>query len=400
MSRGALVARRIWIDAERSIPRAELVWNDAGRIVALRRLTAKAARGRLRDVALFASFVDAHCHLQLPPLGAAGPRRFLPWVRAVIAARAALRPAELVAGTRERTEALLREGVATFGEIDATGDSPRALARLRATGRVYQELTGFHLDARGARQRLRERRMNPPAGWHGGWSPHAPYSVSPALFAAAERSRRPLSIHCAELPEEQEFLRCGTGPFRDLLESLGRLPADFRAPGVGAVAHLERLGVLRGGVHLVHCQELERGDVARLARHRTPVVVCPGTMAWFARTPPPVPRWLAAGLPVAIGTDSRASNAGWSLRAELAQLGAWLPQLHDRDLLAIATVHGAAALHLPQAGRLRRGGRADFVAMAADGEDEHAPLRALVRNLADPVEVRLAGRRIAGAGPR
>ncbi|MFM1871265.1 MAG: hypothetical protein RL398_687 [Planctomycetota bacterium] len=398
MSRGALVARRIWIDAERSIPRAELVWNDAGRIVALRRLTAKAARGRLREVALFPSLVDAHCHLQLPPLGDDAPRQFLPWVRAVMTARAALRPAALVAGTKARTKALLREGVATFGEIDATGDSPKALEGLGATGRVYQELTGFHLEPREARRRMAERRVAPPVGWGGGWSPHAPYSVSPSLFAAAARSRRPLAIHCAELPEEQEFLRRGTGPFRDLLQSLGRLPHGFRPPGVGAVAHLERLGVLRPGVHLVHCQELERGDLARLVRHRTPVVVCPGTMAWFGRTPPPVHRWLAAGLQVGIGTDSAASNAGWSLRAELAQLGAWLPQLEDRQLLAIATRHGAAALHLPHSGRLCRGGRADFVAMAAAAEEEHAPLRALVRNTENPVEVCLGGRRIAGVG--
>jgi cytosine/adenosine deaminase-related metal-dependent hydrolase len=247
------------------------------------------------------------------------------------------------------------------GEIDSTGRSGEVLANAPLRGRCYRELTGFHLDAAGARQLVRDRRVAPGPRLATGLSPHAPYSVSGPLFRAAARASRHLAIHCAEVPEEQEFLRCGTGPFAALLQRLGRLPAGFRAPGVGAVRWLERLGVLRPTTLLVHCQELERGDRARIAAAGARIVVCPGTIAWFGRAAPPVPSWLRAGIPVALGTDSRASNDGLSLLAELRRAGRLWPALSPRQLLAMGTRHGGAALGLRGVGTLRRGAAADFL---------------------------------------
>ncbi|MCA8963658.1 MAG: amidohydrolase family protein [Planctomycetes bacterium] len=389
MSGGSLAARRIWIDPQRSIQNAEVVWDGSGRIVALRR-----TRGRVRDVVLVPGLVDAHAHLQLEPLPATAPRDFLPWVGAVMKQRAATAPAGMRAAARAHVKALQRDGVTAFGEIDSTGLSPAVLRAAGAAGRCYQELTGFHLTGAAARQLVQNRRVVGDGRLAAGLSPHAPYSVSGDLMRAAARRCRHLSIHCAEVPEEQQFLRTGEGPFAELLAALGRLPAGFRAPGVGAVRHLQRLGVLRPGTHLVHCQELERGDVARIRDAGAAIVVCPGTIEWFGREVPPVARWLAAGVPVAIGTDSRASNARWSLRGELALLGRMCPALSDRQLLTIATSHGAQALGRPGLGRLRRGGRADLLALPAHDGDDDALLGAFVRGELAPALVLSAGRRI------
>ena len=53
--------------------------------------------------------------------------------------------------------------------------------------------------------------------------PHAPYSVSPALFRAiaAAAGARAISIHLGESPEEIGFLRDGSGAWRELLGRLG-----------------------------------------------------------------------------------------------------------------------------------------------------------------------------------
>lgn len=389
----ALAARRIWLDHERSLANSEIVWDAAGRIVALRR-----ARGRVRDLAVFPGLVDAHVHLQIEALpdrpAAPAPREFLPWVRAVMAQRAQSSAASLRASAARQLRELQRDGATAFGEIDSTGHSPAPLRRLAAAGRCYQELTGFHLGRADARQLVRTRWQNGDAVLAAGLSPHAPYSVSAELLHAAARKTRHLSIHCAELPEEQQFLRTGKGPFAELLHSLGRLPADFVPPRVGAVRWLEQLGVLRPSTQLVHCQELERGDLERIVAAGASVVVCPGTIAWFARTPPPVARWLAAGVPVAIGTDSRASNAAWSLRAELRQLATMCPELTDQQLLTMATQHGATALGRRHVGRLRRGGPADFVAVPANSEDARTILKAFVRSDLPTSLVMVRGRRI------
>jgi cytosine/adenosine deaminase-related metal-dependent hydrolase len=360
---GRLAVRSIVVDAWHTLTPGEIEWDASGRIVRLRR-----ARRAETDLCLLPGLVDAHVHLQLAPLPArTASRAFVPWAKAVMAGQHAATGAELRQRARQAVSMLLRDGAVAFGEIDSSGHGLAALRGTAATGRCYRELTGFHLGADASRALVRERRLVASAAFATGLSPHAPYSISAELFAAARAASRHLAVHCAETAEEQEFLRRGRGPFRDLLAQLGRLPEGFRAPGLGAVRWLERLGVLLPTTLLVHCQELERGDVARIAAAGAPVVVCPGTIEWFGRTPPPVPRWLRAGIPVALGTDSRASNDAWSMRRELQLAATFWPELTPAELLAMATTAGGRALHLPGLGRLRRGGRADFVAVHAGG---------------------------------
>lgn len=359
-----LAARFVVLDPDRVLAPGELVWDARGRLQSLRR-----TRGPVADVCVLPGLVNAHAHLQLSPLAAA-PRAFLPWVDAVMAQRAASTAQHERARLRASIEATWRGGATAVGDIDSSGLALPAMAQAGFAGRSYRELTGFHLGPAAARALLRERRQPALGAIAVGWSPHAPYSVSPALFQAAAGDRRHLAVHCAELPEEQQFLRTGKGPFAELLQRLGRLPADFVPPGVGAVRWLERLGLLRPGTLLVHGQELERGDVPRIAGSGASLVVCPGTIAFFGRTPPPVPRWLAAGIPVALGTDSQASNDGLSMQRELQRAAAYWPDLSPRQLLAMATRHGARGLGRPGLGRLVRGGRADFLVLSATGRND------------------------------
>lgn len=357
---GRLTARWLAVDGQQMPGPGEIAWDRDGRIVQVRR-----ARGPVADVCVVPAMVDAHVHLQLPAL-AKDHIAFVPWLQAVMAERGGRDAAAERACVRDALAELRADGVAAVGEIDSSGASWQELARHRMGGRCYRELTGFHLDAAGARELVRARMPRANGGACAvGLSPHAPYSVSPALFAAAAARARHLAIHCAEVPEEQRFLHSGTGPFADLLASLGRLPAGFRPPRRGAVRWLADLGVLRPNTQLVHCQELERGDVARIAAAGASIVVCPGTIEYFGRQPPPVARWLRAGIPVALGTDSRASNRGLSMRAELQRAARLWPQLAPRQLFDMATRAGARSLGLPRLARLRRGDRADLLVLPA-----------------------------------
>lgn len=359
-----MAARFVVLAPDRVLAPGELVWDARGRLQSLRR-----ARGPVADVCVLPGLVNAHAHLQLLPLPSP-PRAFLPWVAAVMAQRAATTARTEQAHLQASFEATWRGGATAVGDIDSSGLALPAMAAAGLAGRSYRELTGFHLEVPGANALLRERRQRSLGAVAVGWSPHAPYSVSPALFQAAAGDRRHLAVHCAELPEEQQFLRTGKGPFADLLQRLGRLPAGFVPPGVGAVRWLQRLGLLRPGTLLVHGQELERGDLPRIAGSGASLVVCPGTIAFFGRTPPPVPHWLAAGIPVALGTDSLASNDGLSMQRELQRAAGFWPELSPQQLLAMATRNGARGLGRPGLGRLQRGGRADFVVLSATGRSD------------------------------
>ncbi|HEU4417517.1 MAG TPA: amidohydrolase family protein [Planctomycetota bacterium] len=378
------------VDADHHLAPGEVVWDASGRIVAVR-----SARGRVEDLCLLPGLVDAHVHLQIEPL-ARVERRFVRWVSAVLAARRGETVARQRAATRTSIGQLLATGTTAVGEIDSTGLSRAVLARSQLGGRCYRELTGFHLDGPAAVRLVRSTQRRGAGRVAAGLSPHAPYSVSADLFRQAAAASEHLAVHCAEVPEEQEFLRSGRGAFATLLAGMGRLPAGFRAPGVGAVRWLEQLGVLRATTQLVHCQELERGDAARIAAAGASIAVCPGTIEWFRRTPPPVPSWLRLGIPVALGTDSRASNAGFSMVAELQRASRFWPGLSPAQLLAMATLHGGAALGDRGLGRLRRAGRADILAVPA-GATFDRTLEHFVQGQLSPVFVVCGGRRRAGA---
>lgn len=346
--------------------------------------------GQVRDVAILPGLVNAHAHLQLDVLPRA-KREFLPWLGAVMTARAGQKPADFRRLAIQSLRELLHSGTTAVGEIDSTGQTAAALRTVPMAGRLYRELTGFHLQGAEARRHASSHMpsASTATSMRLGLSPHAPYSVSPDLMCAAAQRTRSLAVHCAEVPEEQDFLRDGTGPFAALLAQLGKLPADFVAPGCGAVRWLERLGVLRPGTQLVHCQELERGDQARIAASGAAITVCPGTIEYFRRTPPPVAKWLRAGIPVALGTDSRASNRGLSMRRELRLAGQLWPELRPQQLLAMATTSGGIALHGPFGG-LRRGRRADFLTVPASPSWQET-LTAFVQGQAPTDSVVLAG---------
>lgn len=313
----------------------------------------------VRRSAIVPGLVNAHVHLQLPALRRRR-RRFLPWVGEVMRLQRRASDEDVRARVLQSLRSLLAGGTTAVGEIDGNGVSADVLAGCEVAGRCYQELTGFLLDARGARQLL-ERRARPgtrrcPAGW----SPHAPYSVSPALFRAAARGDRPLMVHVAEIAEEIELLQTGRGPLRDLLRSLRRWPPRFVPPRMSPVRWLDHLGVLGPRCTLVHAQHLLADDLQTIAASGSPIVVCPGTIDYFGRPPPAVPAWLAAGVCVALGTDSRASNDGLDMRREMSRARQLWPALTPASVFAMATTSGGRALCRPALGRLRRGGRADF----------------------------------------
>lgn len=82
---GAVAARYLALDPERVLAPGLVQWDARGRIVSIRALRRQEAR-RVEDCAVLPGLVNSHAHLQLPALPTP-ERRFLPWVRQVIASR-------------------------------------------------------------------------------------------------------------------------------------------------------------------------------------------------------------------------------------------------------------------------------------------------------------------------
>lgn len=367
----------------------------------------------LGDAVALPGLVNAHTHLEFSdlrrPLDTTGG---LPeWIRRIVALRRA-RPtgADGAAGVARAVAAGLAEsiaeGVTSVGEI-ATTLAPAvvdALAAGRPRVRVFRESLGLAAPTAAAiaavhrdLDRLAER------GLAVGLSPHAPYSVSGSLGARlAELSaarRLPIAMHVAESRAEAELIAAGAGPFRDLLDQLGAWPAA--APRLLSAADWISL-LARGPRGLVIHGTWLDGDRAawsRLARHRArlALVICPRTTLALGGRLPPLHDLRAAGVRMAIGTDSRASNPDLSVRAECSTLvdaGLVSPE----ESLAMATVHGARAIGFDRVGSLTAGRRADVVFVRPAGRAAD-PVAAALDPSSPVVAVLRGGRLVAGSLP-
>jgi aminodeoxyfutalosine deaminase len=359
----------------------------------------------LGNVAILPGLVNAHTHLEFSgldaPLGQPG-MRFTDWIATVVQHRRA-RDADDLA---ERTQAIRRgiieslgHGVTVIGEI-STGDWPvGGVSDLPMAGIVFRELLGasperIETEYQSARAYLElDSKTDPKTGlalehgcpvpvpfsggpaWRSGLSPHAPYSVHSELLqkavTLAQSFHVPLAMHLAESIEEIELLAAHRGPFVPLLESLNAwhpraIPVNSRP--------MEILRVLAAAprVLVVHGNYLADDEIDFLAANadRMSVVFCPRTHRFFQHRRYPLARMLAAGVQIALGTDSRASNPDLSLLAEMRQAARDYPEIPPARILQMATINGARALGLDcYCGTLAVGKRADLAIVALqDGE--------------------------------
>ena len=167
-------------------------------------------------------------------------------------------------------------------------------------------------------------------------------------------------MHLGESPEEIQFLRDGTGAWRELLEQLGAWNDGWEPPACGPVEYLDRLGLVTGRLLAVHGTQLTDAELARLAAAGATVVTCPRSNRWTGAGTPPIERFYASGVRVAIGTDSLASVEDLNLFDELAAVRRLAPGVPAARLLESATVAGAAALGFAaEFGTIEPGKRAD-----------------------------------------
>lgn len=391
-----LAARAVLVDAQRWVEGGGL-WIEGGRVrrVLLSRRAVLRARARgervreFEDLVLTPGLVDAHAHLDLGALLERVPAAggFAAWVRALLAARSGLSRRELERGVRAGARALLAGGTTAIGDIDATGTCARLARELGARLVVFREVLDAWDPARtpSARRLLRRRRPT-GARVQAGLSPHAPYTTSSALLAevraVSARHALPLAIHWAETQAEGAWLERGTGALAGLLPS---------APLRSGLELLDAAGLLARHTVLVHGNHPRADEFELLARRRVTLVHCPGTHAFFARDRFPLERYRAAGVPLALGTDSLASNSTLDMRREMALLRAAFPRLDPAEVFAMATANGARALALP-AGHLRAGAAADVVAWRLAARTRRAALEELSAGQPAVQDVLVAGR--------
>ena len=329
----------------------------------------------LGDAVLAPGLVNAHTHLDLSVLrGLLDGLPFFEWIRGIIALRAMLTPNQTLDSARLGAVEALESGITTVADTAPTLASFDAMLELGLRGIGYLEVFGpdpAQSDAALAElaSRVAAARSRATARVQVGVSPHAPYSVSDALFRATAQFARdhslPLATHLAESQAEFDLIARGSGPFATMLAARG-IDASPRART--PVALLDQLGVLAllaENALLIHCVHCDEGDIRAIAKAGASVATCPHSNRYFGHGAAPVANFGHAGASVAVGSDSLASNSAMDLLGE-ARTADELPA--DATPLSVwrrATLTGAQALQLADGiGTLDAGKQADLSAFS------------------------------------
>ena len=356
----------------------------------------------LGNVAIIPGLVNAHTHLEFShlaePVGSRG-MGLGEWI-ATLTSTLRLQGRPPADAVRRGIEESSAAGVTMLGEI-AQPDWPThdfQAARIDAT--VFLELIAPTDDDVDEKLKLAHRHItSAPTGntaasksnWRPGISPHAPYSVHPRLLSEAvaisARHKVPLAFHLAESPEELEFLKTAVGPFRELLARLGKWDAAAHRPGRRPLDLLRTMAPAHRSL-IIHGNYLSDEEIAFIAQHadRMSVVYCPRTHHYFNHPPHPLEKLLAAGVNVALGTDSRASSPDLNLLSDIRHVAHCHPVITPAAVLQMGTLCGAKALGREQeVGTLEVGKRPNLAVVplpevqAADPHnllfDQNAPVR-------------------------
>jgi cytosine/adenosine deaminase-related metal-dependent hydrolase len=357
----------------------------------------------LGDVVLLPGLINAHTHLEFSdcekPLGKPGTP--LPdWIRQVIGTRHRS-DRDSTAAIQQGLIESLRNGVTTIGEISTCSLS--AYIDFRGSQLIaFQEVIGFSAGRVDSVYADLEQRIEPAANITVtvGISPHAPYTVHPALLkqliAAASERNLPVAMHLAESREELQLLRDGSGPFQQLLADRSMWDPQAIPRGTKPLDYLKMLARAPRAL-VIHGNYLDDEEIAFLAEHRDhmSVVYCPRTHAYFRHDPYPLEKMLDAGVNVVVGTDSRASNPDLSLLTELRLIAKRFPQLSPTLLLEIGTQSAARALGCDnQVGSIAAGKYADLIALPCSAGND--PFEAILVGDAQPTYVFVRGQQVLG----
>ncbi|MCZ6829221.1 MAG: TRZ/ATZ family hydrolase [Gammaproteobacteria bacterium] len=204
------------------------------------------------------------------------------------------------------------------------------------------------------------------------FGPHSPYTVSrqalEKIAMLAAELDLPVHIHLHETAAE----------VTDAVALNGERPLQTLAD----------IGLIGPRTQCVHMTELEQTEMELLAVAGASVIHCPESNMKLASGSCPVAELQAAGVNVALGTDSAASNNDLNMFGEM-RTAALLAKLSSADAtalpaaraLSMATICGARAIGMQdQIGSLEIGKQADLIAVDLSGL-ESQPLYNVISQL-------------------
>lgn len=363
------------------------------------------ARHNLKSHALIPGLINAHTHASMNLMrGLADDLPLMTWLNEHIwPAEQKWVNEEFVAdGTRHAIAEMMRGGVTCFNDMYFY---PDVTARVCADAGMRAVVGLIMIDFQSAWAENSDEYLHKGIEVHDhyrkhplittAFAPHAPYSVSDEplekIRTLADELGMQIHIHMHETQDE--------------------INQGLEKYGVRPMQRMHDLGLLSPSLIAVHMTKLQDDEIELFAQSGANAVHCPESNLKLASGFSPVAKMLQAGINVAIGTDSAASNNDLDMFSEMrsaALLAKGVAEdasaLPAATALRMATYNSALALGIAEdTGSLESGKYADITAVdlnSIEAQPIYHPISQLIyassRNMVS--DVWIAGKQMVKSG--
>ncbi|MEO6252426.1 MAG: amidohydrolase family protein [Ferruginibacter sp.] len=309
------------------------------------------------DGILSPGFINAHCHLELSHMRGLIPKHtgLVDFVLKVVNERH-FAADEIFAAIEHAEDKMLQQGIVAVGDICNNDLTIPQKSKGRLQYYNFIEASGFpppvaEMRFKKSMDIYKAYTEKFPAS---SIAPHAPYSVSPAMFAMINDfpKNNLLTIHNQETAAENEFFEKGSGDLLRMYSQMGIDISFFKPSGKTSLQtwlpHFTK-GQTIISVHNVCTSEEDLAFVKLQTPNSKPQTyycLCLNANLYISNILPDVNMLMKHTDNIVLGTDSLASNDQLSILAEIKTLQNNFKELNLATLLKWGTINGATALQM------------------------------------------------------
>ena len=303
---------------------------------------------------LMPGLINTHCHLELSHMKGLCPTgtKLIPFIQTVVQQRAFEEEIILEHIAKEDSN-MWESGIQAVGDISNKTDTAAQKSKSPISYYTFVEMFDMMQPAMTAATIESNRAVfTTQAGENGNkksFVPHAPYSVTPALFDFINKANpngRTISIHNSETLDELLMFQDGTGGFEAFFKGFGMTLDHFKPIGKGSIDYaLEHMQPKKRNL-FVHNTLTTTEDIAAATQwsEHTYWASCPNANLYIENKLPYYRTFIDAGAKMTLGTDSIMSNWQLSIWEEIKTIKRMQSYVPLTALLQWATLNGAEAL--------------------------------------------------------
>lgn len=352
-------------------PDQVLITTQSGQIEAIVPKSVAGDNLQMVNGILCPGFVNTHCHLELSHMKGLIPEHTgLPDFILKIVNERHFPEATILEAIVQAEAAMLKDGIVAVGDISNNALTAKQKQQRQLAYHTFVEISGWKPTIAEARftyaQEVMEQfrlieaadSLNPQTDLFqplkSSFSPHAPYSVSHALWQKMMPyfEGQTVTIHNQETAAENELFQNGTGAFVDMYHAMNIDQTHFSPTGQNSLpSYFPQLQKAKN-ILLVHNTNTSEADImfaqACASKNAQTVyyTLCVNANLYIENTLPPIQLLRDQNANIVLGTDSLSSNHQLSILAELKTIAQHFPNIPLNVLLQWATSNGAKALQM------------------------------------------------------